>query len=181
MLMKIIFILENTEIWWHLALSVFLTSLLHTYQWWKYFDFNLICGSIENENEISHLRENIHRIFPTKTWLYSIKDNILFSWRSFKILFQENKKNKIDIVHCFYPNSSLLAGILFKLFVSKKTKILYDVRSPWIEMSFANKWISKKKAFIKYIMHFEERILTKFVDYFVFITEWTKEYYKKKI
>ena len=178
--MKRIFILENTEIWWHLALSTFLTNLLSKYQWWDDFDFNLICWKIENESEISEIKKNISKIFTTQTWLYSIKDNILFSWRAFKMLVKEHNKQKINIVHCFYPNSSLFAGVLFKILISWKVRLIYDVRSPWIEMSFANKWISRKKMFIKHIMHLEERILTKFVNHFVFITEWTKDYYGKR-
>lgn len=119
----------------------------------------------------------IHEIWTTYN---SIRDNIRFTWKSFLQLCALNKTQKIDIIHCLYPNSSLQAAVLYKLCVDRKVKILYDVRSPRIEMAFANHWISSSKQRIKTVMHLSERVLTRFVDCFVFITEWTKQYYQEK-
>lgn len=176
---KNIFIVQNTELGWHLALSVFLTNLLKRYKKEELFDYTLICWKIENEAECTFLQDNKIKVHTTETWLYKIKDNILFSWRTFKILLNSHKVRKIDIIHAFYPNSSLLWSALFKLFISWKTKIFYDVRSPWIEMSFANNHLSKKSNIVRNIMHFSEFVLIRFVSEFIFITEWTREYYKK--
>lgn len=173
-----IFIIQNTEIWWHLALSIFLTNLLWFYNKDKY-NLNLICWNIDNEEEIIDIKTKFS-IFVLDTWLYKILDNLKFSYKALFILIKENRKQKIDILHCFYPNSSLMWIIIFKLLFNRKVKVIYDVRSPWIEMSFFNNHLSKKKWFIKKLMHFSEYFLISFVDYFVFITDWLKDYYQKQ-
>lgn len=175
---KNIFIIQNTEIWWHLALSIFLTNLLWFYDNKKY-NLNLICWKIDNEDEIKDIKNNFN-IFVLNTWLYKISDNIRFAYNTLKILIKENKRQNIDILHCFYPNSSLMWIFFFKIFFNRKVKVIYDIRSPWIEMSFFNNHLSKNKWLIKNIMHLSEYFLIRQVDYFVFITKWLKDYYNTK-
>lgn len=176
---KNIFVIENTEIGWHLALSIFLTNLLKHYKKSDAFSYSLICGKVEDIENIWPIQQ-IFDIYTTNTWLYSVKDNLLFSWRTLLNLIRFNKKARIDIIHAFYPNSSLLWAVIFKMFFSWKTRIIYDIRSPWIEMSFANNHISQKRDLIKWLMHLSEYILIRFVSEFVFITEWTRNYYLRK-
>lgn len=178
-MLKNIVIIQNTEIGWHLALSVFLTGLLKKYIKNDQCTYSLICGKIEDNRNLWEIPKNID-VHTTNTWLYSIKDNIAFSLKSFYKLFKIHRSSPIHSIHAFYPNSSLLWAVFFKVFFSWKTRIIYDVRSPWIEMSFANNHISTRKVFIKYIMHFCEFILIRFVSEFVFITEGTRDYYIEK-
>jgi Glycosyltransferase Family 4/Glycosyl transferases group 1 len=143
------------------------------------FSFDLICWFVDTEDQVKQIRKNI-TIHEMWTAYNKIQDNIRFTWRSFHQLRLLNKTQKIDIIHCLYPNSSLQAAVLYKFCIDRKVKILYDVRSPRIEMAFANKWISASKQRIKQCMHFSEKILLKYVDYFVFISEGTKQYYQEK-
>ena len=175
-----IFIIENTELGSHLPLSVYLTDLLKKFVLSKNLNLNLIIS--QSENIPQEIRNRVSRINQINVSLYSVKGNLKFSWQAFQILKRENRKQKIDIIHCLYPNSSLLAAVLFKIFCNWKTKIIYDVRSPWIEMSCARGYINKKIApLYKFILYLEEFFLTRFVNYFVFITEGLKKYYAKKI
>lgn len=119
-------------------------------------------------------------MYEMKTAYNKITDNILFTIRAFRQLLQIHAQKKIDVIHALYPNSSLQVAVLFKICVSRKTRIIYDVRSPRIEMSFANAHIHKAKLFFKWLMHLSEYILIKWVNYFVFITKGTQEYYKQK-
>lgn len=162
-----------------MALSTFLTWLMRYYTKLPSYSFDLLCWYVDKEDQIKQIRKNmrIHEIWTTYN---SIRDNIRFTWKSFLCLRALNKTQKIDIIHCLYPNSSLQAAVLYKLCVDSKVKIIYDVRSPRIEMAFANHWISSSKQRIKTVMHRSERVLTRFVDYFIFITEWTKQYYQEK-
>lgn len=177
---KNVFIIENTELGSHLPLSVYLTDLLKNFVLSKNLNLNLIVSRSENiSQEIQSKVSNIHQINVS---LYSIKGNLKFSWQAFRLLKRENKKQKINIIHCLYPNSSLLAAVLFKIFCSWKVKIIYDIRSPWIDMSCARGYINKYIApFYKGLLYLEEFLLTRFVSYFVFITEGLKKYYTKKV
>lgn len=177
--LKKIVLIQNTELGWHLALSTFLTWLMSAYQKSESFSFDLICWYVDQEDQIKQIRKNI-TIYEMWTAYNKIRDNIRFTWKSFRTLKILNKSKKIDIIHCLYPNSSLQAAVLYKIFIDRKVKILYDVRSPRIEMAFANKWISASKQRIKKCMHFSEKVLIQYVDYFVFISEWTQNYYEEK-
>lgn len=176
--MKRIFIIQNTPLNEPLPLSVYLTDLLRNFNKNKEFEINLIIGKSKDiPKEIIRLCNKIYQ-FQSST--YSIKDNLKFSFFIKRILKKENHIKKIDIVHCFYPNSSLLGAVLFKL-NNKDVRIIYDVRSPWIEMSiergFINKWIV---PMYKKILYSEEKWLCNKTDEFIFITEGIKNYYTKK-
>lgn len=177
--MKNIVVVQNTELGWHLALSTFLTWLLRYYKQSPRFTFSVVCWYVDKEDAIEQIRKQMH-IYEMWTAYNKIRDNIRFTVKCFRQLSRLNKTLKIDIIHCLYPNSSLQAAVLYKIFVDRKVNIVYDVRSPRIEMSFANQWISASKQRIKTIMHLSEKLLIRFVDYFVFITEWTKWYYHEK-
>lgn len=173
-----IVLIQNTEIWGHLALSTFLSGLLQQYRSADH-TYELVCGSIVNAQEIGSIPDNI-RIHCLSTNYNNIKDNLRFTRRAFQCLRAIHRKQPIDILHCFYPNSSLQAAVLFKLLVHRSVRIVYDVRSPRIEMAFANNWISSSRRRIKRCMHVSERLLVKFVDQFVFLSEGTKTYYQRR-
>lgn len=175
---KNIVLVQNTEIWWYLALSTFLTWLIQRYDK-QDNNYSLICWYIDKEDQIGDSKKNIN-IHEMWTSYNKIKDNLIFTRKAFKTLINIHKKSPIDIIHCLYPNSSLQSAVLFKTFIKPSVKIIYDVRSPRIEMSFANSRISKSKQRIKHIMHFSEKVMTRlFVNYFVFISQWTEQYYKQ--
>jgi len=92
------------------------------------------------------------------------------------------EKGNIDLIHCLYPNSSVLGAALFKR-MSPKTRIVYDIRSPWVDMSIEKKNSMPKFAVPLYrnTAYLSERFLTKYVDGFIFITEGLKKFYEKKI
>lgn len=176
--MKRIFIIQNTPLGAPLPLSVYLTDLLRNIKKSNEFEINLIIGKSESiPEEIKSLCKKIYQ-FDGST--YSIKDNFNFSFFVNKILVQENDKRQIDIVHCFYPNSSLLGGVMFKR-KNKNVKLIYDIRSPWIDMSIERGFISPKisKLYGKTV-YAEEKFLCRYVDQFIFITNGLKDYYVKK-
>jgi len=176
--MKRIFIVQNTPLGEPLPLSVYLTDLLRNFKKNKKFEINLIVG---NSSDIpKEIRELCNKIYQLNSSTYSIKDNIKFSLDVFSILRKENKKNKIDIVHCFYPNSSLLGAVMFKTLI-QKCKIIYDVRSPWIDMSIGRGHVKKMLFLYKAVLNSEEKFLCKFVDNFIFITKGLEEHYKNNL
>jgi glycosyltransferase involved in cell wall biosynthesis len=177
--MKRIFIVQNTPLNEPLPLSVYLTSLLKNFSKTKEFEINLIIGKSKNiPIEINNLCNKIYQI---NSDAYSIKDNLNFSFKTKSILKKENKQGKIDIVHCFYPNSSLSGAVLFKKLNNLKAKIIYDVRSPWIEMSIERGFVPKGIAKIyKNLLYSEEKYLCKAVGGFIFITDGLKKYYLDK-
>lgn len=175
---KRVFIVENTNLGGRLALSVFLTSLLSHYSKNRLYEWNAVVAGLDSGYSVPAALSKVH---VTHTRLYSIKDNFLFAWRAFLILRRENMIKRIDLLHCLYPNSSLGAGVLFKIFVNRKVKIIYDVRSPWIEMSFAKGHLSGIAKATKPFIYFTEFLLCKWVDHFVFISEGLRDFYLKKL
>lgn len=174
---KNVAIIQNTELGSHLPLSVYLTDLLRNYK--SEQKVSLICatgGTIPIEFGLK--KENIYQIFSD---LYSIKANISFFLKSFITLKKINNFSALNIVHCFYPNSSLLAAVFFKLLINNRVKIIYDVRSPWIQMIFARNHIraSFLNKFFIFLLYVGEFILTRFVNHFIFITPSLHDYYSK--
>jgi glycosyltransferase involved in cell wall biosynthesis len=152
-----------------------LTDLLRNIKKSKNFEINLIVG--KSENIPSEIKDLCNKIYQFNGSTYSIKDNFNFSFFVNKILKEENNQKKIDIVHCFYPNSSLLGGVLFKR-KNKDVKLVYDIRSPWIDMSIQRGFINKGVVPIyRWVLYSEERFLGKYVDQFIFITDGLKDYY----
>src|SRR3989344_205827 len=123
--MKRIFIIQNTPLNAPLPLSIYLTDLLRNIKKNKDFEINLIIA--KSENIPKEIKELCNKIYEIKSSTYSIKDNFKFSFKVNSILKEENKKNKIDIVHCFYPNSSLLGAVIFKKLHNSETKLIYDI------------------------------------------------------
>ena len=178
--MKRIFIIQNTPLNEPLPLSVFITNLLKNFSNKEVYELNLIIAKSDSIPE--DIKSLFEKIYEIESDTYSIKDNFKFSFKVKSILKKEHKFKKISIVHCFYPNSSLLGAVFFKIFNNRKVKIIYDIRSPWIDMSVERGFINKFASPIyKKLLYFEEKILCKFVKSFVFVTPGLLEYYSKKV
>ncbi len=174
-----VFIIQNTELESGLPLSVYLTSFIKNLKPGKNLELNLIVS--RSKNISSEIIKKLNGLYQVNSSLYKVKDNIKFAFKVLGILQRENKRKPIDIIHCFYPNSSLLGAVLFKILSKSRAKIIYDVRSPWIEMIFARNHIKgMKSGLIKKLLNFKEKNLLRYVDFLVFITDGLKDYYCKK-
>lgn len=171
-------IAQNVSLSDHYALSTYLRSIS------KYLaqdrDIELILLPLKGTRIPDDIPKNVE-IHEINGSLYSPKGNIQYSYNLYKKLDEINKKKPIDVVHCLYPNSSVLGAALFKR-KFPKTKIIYDVRSPWVEMSIERGSIPTYVAPIfRRVVYFGESILDKYVDGYIFITEGLKRIYENKI
>ena len=173
--MKHVVVVQNVDLSEDLAVSVFLKNMLQVFSTYK--DLNVEAITARQKGKFSIKNVEIH---PTNAGLYSIKDNLKFSTQVYKKLKKINKKEKVDTVDCFYPNSSLMGAVLFKLLINRKVRLVYQVRSPWIEMAMF-RGVVKKSGLFKKLAYFSEYVLSYFVDHYIFITEGLKDYYKGKI
>ena len=177
--MKRVFVIQNTPLGEPLPLSVFLTNLLRQIVVRREHRWNLIVGGGEPPDPIPGSSE---RVFNLPTSTYSIFGNIRFAWMTWRILARENRRQRIDVIHCFYPNSSLMGVFLFRIFSGSRAPVLYDVRSPWIDMSIARGFIGKSwSALYRSVLYIAEKFLCRRVSEFVFVTEGLAEYYRKKV
>src|SRR3989344_2761086 len=142
--MKRVFIVKNAPLGESQPLSVDITSLLKNFKKEKNIELNLIISKSPNiPQEISSLCNKIYQI---KSSTYSIKDNLKFSFKVFNILLKENRIKRIGLLQAIYPNSSLFGCVLFKL-LHPSIKIIYEVRSPWIDMSVSQGYISPRASY----------------------------------
>jgi glycosyltransferase involved in cell wall biosynthesis len=119
-------------------------------------------------------------IYESKTNLYNITGHLQFFLWTIIQLARIGKKGSIDAIHCLYPFSSTLACLVYKLIFSRRTKVLYDIRSPWIEMSMRRGRIQGwMKGITRLIANALERILLKSIDGAIFITDGLRDYYLK--
>src|SRR3989344_227109 len=172
---KHVIVVQNVDLSEDLAVSVFLKNMLKVFS--NYNDLKVEVITAKQKGEFSVKNIKIHQ---TGVGLYSIKDNLKFSIQVYKELKEINKKERIHIIDCFYPNSSLMGAVLFKLFINRRVRLVYQVRSPWIEMAMFRS-VVKKSGLFKKLAYFSEYVLSYFVDHYIFITEGLKDYYKGKI
>lgn len=171
-------IAQNVSLSDHLALSTYLRSISKYLA--KHEDINLILLPLKGTSIPDDISTNIE-IHEIDGNLYSIKGNIQYSYNLYKKLNEINKEKPIDLVHCLYPNSSVFGAVFFKK-RSPKTRIIYDVRSPWIDMSVERGSIPMYIAPIyRKIAYSTEVFLDRYVDEYIFITEGLKKLYQNKI
>lgn len=171
-------IAQNVSLSDHLALSTYLRSISKYLT--KQKDIELILLPLRGSKVPEDLPNNID-VCEINASLYSIKGNFRYAIGLYNKLKELNKKEDIDLIHCLYPNSSVLGAALFKR-KSQKTKIVYDIRSPWIEMSLERGSIPRYLAPIYHkVSYFSESFLDKYVDGYIFITEGLKRFYENKI
>lgn len=173
-----VYIAQNVSLSDHLALSTYLRSISKYLA--KQKDIELTLLTLRGSKIPEDLPKNID-VCEINANLYSIKGNLRYSIDLYNKLKELNKKEDIDLIHCLYPNSSVLGAALFKR-KSQKTKIIYDIRSPWIEMSIERDSIPKYMAPIyRKVAYLSESFLDKYMSGYIFITEALKKFYENKI
>jgi len=171
-------IAQNVNISEHLALSTYLRSISGYLAKKDNIEASLV--TLKGLQTPKHLPKSI-KLYEINGNLYSITGNIRYCLGLYKKLKEINKEKSIDIIHCLYPNSALLGAVLFKR-ISPTVKILYDIRSPWIDMSVARGSVSRYIApFYSKAAYFSEKKLSHHADGFIFITEGLKKFYEDKI
>lgn len=169
---------QNISISDHLALSTYLRNISECLGREEGIELHLIVlkGLMVPEGISKNV--NVHEISGR---LYSIKGNLGYIRGLYRELKRISEEGDIDVVHCIYPLSSVVGAILFKM-KSPKTKIVYDIRSPWIDMSIQRGFVSRYTAMIyRNTAYFIERFVSNYVDGFIFITEGLRQFYKDKI
>lgn len=87
-----------------------------------------------------------------------------------------------EVLHCLYPNSSLAAASDMKRRLHESLRVLYDVRSPWIEMSLERISIPRiLRSAYKESLYALEGHLGRSVDRWSFITESLRNWYGLKV
>ncbi len=97
-----------------------------------------------------------------------------------KELHKTNRKKEIDVIHALYPNSSVLS-VLASKFIARlpsTVSLLYDIRSPWINMGVKRGDVSEN---LRQIAYFFEGFVLRRVDGVIFITRELEELYRKFI
>lgn len=112
---------------------------------------------------------------------YTLAGNARYVWWLYRSLKEENRRERIDLIHCLYPNSSVQAAVLFKRICAPEVKIIYDIRSPWIEVSVERLALDWGEGLYRRLAYYSEAFLARHVDAFVFITEGLKGFYTQAL
>lgn len=172
---KHVIIAQNASLVDHFGLTTYLKNIIQQLAYYKEYSVQVfpIKGSA--------LHKKIKNITfsPLPGDVYSIKGNIIYSiylYRKLKTL------QEVDVIHCLYPVSSLISAALYKIFHNKSVRIVYDIRSPWIEMGMEKDLLPVfLKKFIRFICYKIESFLSKYVDEYIFITDGLHNHYTKTI
>ncbi|TXT54856.1 MAG: hypothetical protein BAJATHORv1_50107 [Candidatus Thorarchaeota archaeon] len=169
-----VFVVQNVSMTRHMALSTYLRNFVSSLSQIDYLDITVLTSEGINKNA----DDSDHNIISSGTDLYTLSGNLYFIFWSLYTLFRCSLQGHIDVIHCLYPSSSTLGCLLFKYLFSPKTKIVYDIRSPWIIMSTKRGKIrGSMKIFFQAGALVLERILLRIVDAVVFITDGLRRYY----
>ncbi len=168
-------IIQNVTLGKHLALSTYLRSIVEHLADFEDVEIQLMVQK-EPENRIKE-RENV-AVHPVNGNTYSLAGNVKFMLGAMKEIHKINRGKKIDVIHSLYPNSSILSVLASKSTkrLPRDTSVLYDIRSPWINMGVERRDISKN---LRKIAYFFEGESLKRVDGVVFITEELERFYRK--
>ena len=79
------------------------------------------------------------------------------------------------VLHCLNPFSSVLPALCLSRFRPNNVKVIYDERSPWIEIALHNRYISRNSPILPLIYHLENFCLKK-SDGIITITYALKEW-----
>ncbi len=172
--MKVV-LAQNVSLNNHLGLSTYLLNIAKSLSGFDNIDLRLI---IQGPNELPPELAN-EQVYQLESNTYSVLDNLVYSTKMFKLLRDLDNKSPIDLIHCIYPFSSVLGAILFKRKIRPQVKIIYDIRSPWIENSVTKLSTRKGIRLYKWVAYSAERALSKRVDGYVFITRELRELYRK--
>jgi glycosyltransferase involved in cell wall biosynthesis len=175
--MKNIVIIQNTTLSENYGLSTYLRNIITELSKNNNLKINIICAKGMKNKESSPSNVNLIEV---NTTTYSTKDNLIFIKEAYKNLKIMHKDRPINTIHCLYPNSSVIASILFKLTTKQRPTIIYDLRSPWIHIAIERGSIPKFFALpFKFIAYSSEFAVSLFVDRFIFITKGLRHHYEK--
>ncbi len=132
---------------------------------------------ISSDEEIEEV-ELPFRVEPISGKIHSTLGNIKFIRKASKKIRQICKEEKVDIIHTLYPFSSIGAAKLSKC--GKQAKIIYEIRSPWIDIIEERGYIPKviRKLYSKLSFGLE-KFFMRDIDGFIFITEALHQHYRK--
>ncbi len=170
-------IAQNVTLTDHLGLSTYLKNITRHLE-----DDELKISLViqKGPNNPDGMPDNI-AIYQIDSNLYSVKANLDYTRKLNSILNSINRDDPIDLIHCLYPYSSVAGAALFKR-KHPSTRIVYDLRSPWIEMSVERGSVPVSvSAVYRRLAYLLERFLSTYVDGFIFITQGLFEFYKQKI
>jgi len=141
-------------------------------------NFSVICGSTgQSDDGFYDSKVDIHQ---TDTHMLSAFDNLKYPLLSYRILKKIHSRAPIDIIHARYPLSSLISAVLFKRKISPKTRIVYDIGSPWIEMT-GERFRLFSSFLLKQALYSVEKKLFQNVDGFYFQNEDVADFYMRRI
>jgi glycosyltransferase involved in cell wall biosynthesis len=166
---------QNVSLRKHLGLSTYLMNAVKSLSGQKNVELHMI---IQGPNELPPelKKEQVHEL---ESNTYSIVANLKYSLKMLKVLRELDRQGPIDIIHCIYPFSSILGAVLFKRLFKPEVKIVYDIRSPWIENSVPRLSFKKGVDLYKKTAYFVEKMLVKQVDGFIFITRELRDLYRE--
>lgn len=174
--MKVV-LAQNVSLHRHLALSTYLRSIAKYLAAQDDIELYLIIqGPVDRSTELD---PSYIRYLDSDT--YSISGNATYAWKTYRALCELQSEVGIDLIHCLYPNSSLQAAAFFKLTRAPKVKIVYDLRSPWIEASVERLSLHKGTSIYRKLAYGSETLLSRFVDGHIFITKGLKDFYEERL
>ncbi len=172
--MKLV-VMQNVSLTKHLALSTYLQGVLESFG--KREDVSTIALISEGYTDGRATRFTVR---ASHTDLYTVLGNLKYFVWALWSLIREGQRTNIDVIHTLYPSSSTLAALLFRTLFSRQTVVIYDIRSPWIMMAGNRGRIPKRfKSLILTVALLVERVLIKWVDGVIFITEGLRETYAR--
>lgn len=119
---------------------------------------------------------------PIKGDLYTLLGQFAYYLHLREVLAKELIGDGLDVIHSIYPNSSLAAAASSRSRFETHIPIVYDVRSPWIEMAQTRSSLLRvATAVLTPLMYRLERRLARHVDRWVFITDGLATFYQDRI
>lgn len=170
-------ILQNATLREHLGFGTYLRNIVKHLSIFKDIEIQLI---VQKGSKKEFAKEENVTVYYVKGNSYSVRGNIRFMLEVMSKICKINREKGIDIIHALYPNSSVL-GVLASKFINRlpsSLPVLYDIRSPWINMGVERDDIPKSLSRMAYF--FEESVLKR-VDGAIFITKKLEEFYRKFI
>jgi glycosyltransferase involved in cell wall biosynthesis len=168
-------VVQNVSMTNHLALSTYLRNLVEALAGTG----KIRVTAIVSEGYVNDIQKDNIEVMASGTDLYSLFGNLRFIFWALLALWKSGRRRPIDVIHCLYPSSSTLACVLYKWLISPRTCVIYDIRSPWIDMStrrgIIKSWM--KSSFRTSALILEETILN-LVDGAVFITDGLEKHYR---
>jgi len=175
--LKSICIAQNVSLCDHFGLSSYLRNIALNLG--KMEDIELVLMPLKGSSVPSDL-SNYCEILELEGGLYCTKGNARYAMNLYRKLKELSTRQKLSLIHCIYPNSSVLGAVYFKLAMRKRTKILYDIRSPWVEMGIERGVVPGPISDVyKKLAYLSDYLLASYVDRFIFITQGLKQFYEK--